>query len=276
MGRVFAQNGISIAFGLGLAMAVPPPISVQVPANTPRRTPLADAKPGDLRVIASAAIRLPLDGVLKQAEAALGKKVVVKYGSARGNLKDEILNGQDFEVALLLPDVDEALVKAGKILSETHEIARVPIAFGLRGDAPQLDVSTPDAVKATLVKAKSVKYSPTGAALLTVKKILTDLQIGDQIKNSSTRPNEVPLGPGEYEINIYPLSEIIPNTKLKNLGAVIPALQVPSVMEASIGAHATDVTAARALIRFLQGPAIDAGLKENGMVKSVVNGTPKL
>lgn len=188
---------ISIAFGLGLALAVPLPISVQVPANTARRTPLADAKPDDLRVIASAAIRLPLDSVLKQADAALGKKVVVEYGSARGNLKDEILNGQDFEVAILLPDVDEALLKAGKILSETHEIARVPIAFGLRGDAPHLDVSTPVAVKATLVKAESVKYSPTVAALLTVKKILTDLQIGDQIKDSSTRPDEVPLGPGE-------------------------------------------------------------------------------
>jgi molybdate transport system substrate-binding protein len=264
---------ISIAFGLGLALAVPGQIGAQTQANTPRRSPLADAKLGDVRVIATAAIRLPLDGVLGQAEAALGKKVVVEYGSARGNLKDEILNGQDFELAILLPDVDEALLKAGKILSETHEIARVPIAFGLRGDAPHLDVSTPAAVKATLVRAKSVKYAPTGAALLTVKKILADLKIGDQIKDSSTRQDEVPLGPGEYEINIYPLSEIIPNTKLKNLGAVIPALQVPSVMEASIGAHATDVAAARALIRFLQGPAIDAGLSEDGMVKSVVNGT---
>ena len=57
---------------------------------------VADAKPGDVRVIATAAIRDPLNAVLKQAETAIGKPIVAEYGSARGNLKDAILKGQDF------------------------------------------------------------------------------------------------------------------------------------------------------------------------------------
>ena len=77
----------------------------------------------------------------------------------------------------------------------------------------------------------------------------------------------MPLAAGEYEINIYPLSEIIPNKRLKNLGAVIAPLQVSAIIEATVGKHAADPKAALALIKFLQGPAIDRALKDYGMEK---------
>ena len=147
------------------------------------------------------------------------------------------------------------------------EVARAPVAFGLRGAVPAPDVGSPAAVKAALLNAKSVKYSPTGAALLTVRKILSALDIADKIHDSSTAREAVPLAAGEYEINIYPLSEIIASKTLKNLGAVIAPLQVPAIIEATVGTHAADPKAAHALITFLQGPAIDHALKDYGMEK---------
>jgi len=122
-----------------------------------------------------------------------------------------------------------------------------------------------------MLNAKSVKYSPTGAALMTVKKILSTLDIADKIHDSSTVRAEMPLAAGEYEINIYPLSEIIPNRKLKNLGAVIAQLQVPAIIEAAAGKNAADPRAALALIKFLQGPAIDQALKDYGMEKGEIS-----
>jgi molybdate transport system substrate-binding protein len=231
---------------------------------------VADAQPGDVRVIATAAIRDPLNAVLRQAEATVGKPIIAEYGSARGNLKDLILKGQDFEVAMLLPDVDDDIQAAGKIVPGRFEIARVPVALGLRGETSSPDVSSPAAIKVAMLNAKSVKYSPTGAALMTVRKILSSLEIGDKIRDSSALRQEVPLAAGEYEINIYPLSEIIPNKKLKNLGAVIPQLQVPAIIEATVGKNAADPKAALALIKFLQGPAIDQSLKDYGMEKGQV------
>jgi molybdate transport system substrate-binding protein len=228
---------------------------------------VAAAKPGDVRVIATAAIRDPLNAVRKQAEAVIGKPIIVQYGSARGNLKAAILSGQDFEVAILLPDVGDELEAAGKLAPGRFEIARVPVAFGLRGEAPTLDVSSPAAVKTAMVNAKSVKYSPTGAALMTVRKILSALDIAGKIHDSSLTQGEVPLAAGEYEINIYPLSEIIPNRRLKNLGAVIAPLQVPAIIEATVGNNAADAKTALAVIKFLQGPAIDRALKDYGMEK---------
>jgi molybdate transport system substrate-binding protein len=249
---------------MGTAVILSPAFHAHAQSAAPK---VADAKPGDVRVIATAAIRDPLNAVLKQAEAAIGKPIVAEYGSARGNLKEEILKGQDFEVAILLPDVDDEIEAAGKIAPGRFEIARVPVALGLRGDAPNLDVGSPAAVKAAMLNAKSVKYAATGAALMTVKKILSTLDIADKIHDSSTVRTEVTLAAEEYEINIYPLSEIIPNRKLKNLGAVIAQLQVPAIIEATAGKNAADSKAALALIRFLQGPAIDQALKDYGMEK---------
>jgi ABC-type molybdate transport system substrate-binding protein len=67
------------------------------------------------------------------------------------------------------------------------------------------------------------------------------------------------------------LSEIIPNKNLKNLGAVITQLQVPAVIEATVGKSAADPKAAHALIKFLQGRAIDQALKNFGMEKGNIS-----
>jgi len=243
-------------------------LSLALHANAQSAAPkVADAKPGELRVIATAAIGGPLNAVLRQASAAIGKPIVVEYGSARGNLRSEILKDQDFDVAILLPDVDDEIQEAGKIAPDRFEIARVPVAFGLRGAAPHLDVGSPAGIKAAMLNARSIKYAPTGAALMTVRKILSTLDLADKIHDSSTIAGEVPLAVGEYEINIYPLSEIIPNSKLRNLGAVIPELQASVIIEATVGKNAADPKAARALIELLQGPAMDLLLTEYGMEK---------
>jgi ABC-type molybdate transport system substrate-binding protein len=230
---------------------------------------ISDAKPGELRVLATAAIREPLDAVLAQARRVVGRGIVVEYGSARGNLKDKILAGEDFEVAILLPDVNEELLRQGKILADSYELARVNVAIGLRGNATGVDVGTSAALKTALLKAKSVKYAPTGAAILTVRKVLSTLAVADAIKDSSRVREAVELGANDYELNLYPLSEIIPNKALKNLGPVIPELQVPAIITAVIGKHASDEAAARTLIKFLLGPEIDPALAADGMMKGV-------
>jgi molybdate transport system substrate-binding protein len=246
------------------------PLAAPAQVAVPPTARVADAKPGDIRLIATFAIHDPIVGVLPQAQKAIGKPVFAQFGGARNNLRSEILAGQEFEVAILLPDVNAELLKAGKILPGEYEIARVDVGIALRGTPKtKLDVKTAAGLKAALLGATSVKYAPSGAAILTVRKLLGDLQVADKVKDNSARQGVAPLGAGEYEINLYPMSEIIPNKTLQNLGPVIPQFQVPVVMAATIGAHARDPAAARALIRFLQGPAIDAGLKAGGLNKSV-------
>jgi len=250
------------AIGCGLVSLLAPGPPAMAQGGSAER--IAEAKPGDVRVLATAAIRIPLDAIRAEASKAIGRPLVIEYGSARGNLKNAVMEGAGFDVAMLLPDVDEPLLKAGKITSPGVVIATTDVAIGLRGDGTP-DLSTPDKIKTAMLNAKSLRWADTGAALLTVNKILDTLKIRDAVKaKHNIVPAPVPLGPGEYEINIYPLSEILPNQNLRNTGPVIPALQVPAVVTATISAHTPNPTAAKALVKFLQGPAIEQALKGNG------------
>lgn len=111
------------------------------------------AKRGDVRVPATAAIRIPLDAVRVEASKMIGHPLVIEYGSARGNLKDAIMKGTEFDVAMLLPDVDEQLSEAGKIMSLGVVIARTDVAIGLRGDGTP-DLTAPDTSKIAMLNAK--------------------------------------------------------------------------------------------------------------------------
>lgn len=255
-------SSVAGAIGLGLLFLLAPGDRARAQGGRGER--IADAKPGDVRVLATAAIRIPLDAVRAEASKAIGHPLVIEYGSARGNLKDAAMAGRGFEVAMLLPDVDEQLLKAGKITAPGVVIAKTDVAIGLRGDGTP-DLSAPDKIRTAMLNAKALRWADTGAALFTVNKILDTLKIRDAVKAKHDMASPpVSLGPGEYEINLYPLSEILPNKNLRNMGPVIPELQVPVVVTAVISANTPNAAAAKALVSFLQGSAIEPALKGNG------------
>ncbi len=271
-GRSYRYQGIGAAEVLRL-LENPEgtiPIHRTVGMRPPAKAELEDlaaafrARPGEVRVLATAAIRIPLDAVRAEASNAIGHNVVIEYGSARGNLKDAVMAGTEFDVALLLPDVDEELLKSGKITTRGVVVGKTDVAIGLRGDGTP-DLSTPDTIKTAMLNARSLRWSDTGAALLTVNKILDTLKIRDAVKaRHNIVPAPVPLGPGDYEINIYPLSEILANGSLRNAGPVTAELQVPVIVTATISSNTLNVAAAKALVQFLQGAAIEPVLAKNG------------
>lgn len=150
---------------------------------------LADAGPEDFRILAVNSLRTALERALPGAEKASGHHILVLYGTASGNLKNTIMSGQDFEVALLTPEVNAELAKAGKTAPGEVPFATGRMGFALRGEAAA-DVSTSDAIRKTLLGAKSVVFSPMSSGLPAIQKMLGALGIADAIKhnNSGTPP----------------------------------------------------------------------------------------
>jgi len=238
------------------------------PDQSPMKQKVRDAKPGDIRILATGSFLLPLQAVRNQLEARTGKQVIIEYGSARGNLKEMLIGGQPCEVSLLLPDVDQALVKEKKIDARTFKIAQIPVALAVKGNPPKLDVLTKEGIKNALLNASIVRYGPTGAALDTVNKILDTLNIRSSIKDANALQAPAGtasgLGPDEYEIGIFPLTDILANDSYRNLGVVIPEFQIPVVIEAGECLSTTDRAAADAVIAFLRSPDMEAALGSNG------------
>lgn len=248
-----------------------PPGGIPPGGFPPLGPKIADAKSNELRVMASGSLQTAIESQRANIERAVKWPLAIQYGAARGGLRTEILAGQDFEVAILFADVNKELVAQGKALEKTYTIARVPVAIGFRGNGPAPDINTQSALKQTLLNAKVVRYEPNGAGRPTVNKILSSLGIADTIRDANKSGNPgmqgSPLEGNEYEIFIFPLSEILSNKSLKNLGPVLPEYQVPVVIEAVIGAHARDAKAAEKFIEYLRSPDFQPALRERGMSK---------
>jgi len=258
-------------FGAAYAQAPAAPASPPPGARPMLGQKIAEAKPDELRVIATGAMIASLESVKAQADKAIGEHVVIQYGAARADMRELILKGQSFEVAILIPDVNDELIKQGFAQALKYEIARVLVAVSYVGNVPAPDISTPEALKNTLLNAKEVSYAPQGLGAQTANKLFSELGITDSIKRSSAAGGGAgggQLGNGEYSISIFPASEIISNKTLKYIGPVIDQFQVAQVIEAVIGAHARNEKAAKAFVDFLRSTEFEAALTKNGMVHS--------
>ena len=66
---------------------------------------------------------------------------------------------------------------------------------------------------------------------------------------------------------MYPLSEIIFKKGVRNLGPVTKQLQVPSIIQASLGANSRDDAGAKAFIKWMQGRRPNAALSRPTALK---------
>ncbi len=269
--RKHATAGVALEFALVFVAAAP---AVLAQGGRGPQVKVADAKPGDVRLIVSNGIRVPLETVKAQAEQAVGHPFVIEYGASRG-LSATMESGQAFELAIVTPEVLDDMIAKGKVVAGSrYDVARVPVSIGLRGDVPKVDISTPAALRKALLNAKGIRYAYIGASRPTVDKMIAGLGIAKDIEAKTIMDGpgapgprrEVTLGPGEYELIINLASEVLPLKTQVYLGDIPKEFQVPAVMSLGIGA-AGDAKSARALIKFLQGPAIEPSLKANGMTR---------
>jgi molybdate transport system substrate-binding protein len=230
---------------------------------------VADAKPGDVRLFVSNGLREPFKSVRADAQTHLGRHLVVEYGSSRV-MQAQMEADQPFDVAILTATAIADLAAKGKIVpGSVVPVARVPVAIAVRG-VERIDVSTPGAIKAALMGARTVGYTPIGGEAPTVNKLFAALDIVEPMKAKfHAMP---PVGdtspmppPGQYDLILNLVSEVLPlGGGWIYVGDTPDSLSVPVVMSAGIGGHG-DAATAKKLIAFLQGPAIEPALKANHM-----------
>ena len=140
-------------------------------------------------------MRAAIEAVQPQLETATGLRLSSEFSTAAA-LKRKIDAGEPFDVAILTPALVDDLVAQGRAVADSRtDLARVGVGVGAREGAPRSDVSTPEALKRTLLDAKVVAYTAEGQSRATVNKALGQLGITAEVdaKSMLTGPGE---GPG--------------------------------------------------------------------------------
>lgn len=226
------------------------------------------ARAAELEVSASTAVKSVLEQLGPQFEKTSGDKLAFSFGPA-ATLKQKIDEGAAFDVAILTAPLIDALVKAGKVDAATRAtIARAGLGVALRAGAAKPDVGTDEALKRTLIDAKSIGYNGVGASRAGSEAMLRKLGIADAVAAKIKLLDvSAPLAvaKGEVEIGLGPISEVLPVAGVQLAGPFPADLQSYLVFAAAVSRASKNADAAKALIKFLTSPVAPPVLKAKGM-----------
>jgi hypothetical protein len=95
-------------------------------------------------------------------ERTSGTKLTITWGSAAGLVK-ELEAGAAADLVILAAEAIDDLIKRGKVVAGSRvDLARSGIGIAVRKGASKPDIGSPDALKQTLLAARSVAHSKTG------------------------------------------------------------------------------------------------------------------
>jgi molybdate transport system substrate-binding protein len=225
----------------------------------------------EIKLLGPFSLRVVLPNILPQFEKSSGQKVAVGYATL-GAITDRLVKGEAADVAMVSPAQNEDLQKQGKLLAGSRaEIAKVGFTVFVKKGAPKPDVGSVDALKRTLLAAKSIALGDPaagGGAGVYTAGLMQRLELAEQIKAktklvpSGTEVAEA-VAKGEVEIGIGVGSDavIVPGLDATPLPT---GVQSYSVYVAGISSGSKQADAAKALIAFLTSPAVKQALKANG------------
>jgi molybdate transport system substrate-binding protein len=220
----------------------------------------------DIKVLSTIGVKPALPDLIAEFERTTGHKVSIVWGNA-ATLKSRHLEGEQADVAVLTAAAIDDLVKAGKVTGRV-DLARSGMGFAVKAGAPKPDISSPEALKRTLLAAKSVGYSSQGASGIYFVTVIERLGIAAEVKakhkDTAGAVGEL-VAAGEAEIGVQQIPELAAVPGVDVIGPFPGELQVITVFSAALDAKAKDIEAAKAFVKFISGPAAAAAYKAKGL-----------
>ena len=228
------------------------------------------AQAAEVKVLTSVALTSALDELAPIFEKETGNKLMIEY-SLIATLRKRILDGETGDIIMLSRPVMEELQKQGKFAGDIVNVAGTPVSIVARAGAPKPDIGSVDALKRTLLNARSIVYADPakgGASGVYFAKVVDQLGLTDELKAKTilvpgAQAPEL-VAKGEAELGVAQGSEIIPVAGAEVLGPLPGNLGSVTLFTAGIAAASTAPDAAKAFIKFITGQDAAPVLKAKG------------
>ena len=228
----------------------------------------------DIRVMTSGAFTAAYLELIPRIELLTKKKLVTaatSIGTGETSIPNRLRRGEPVDVVIVADGVLVGFIKDGLIMAESYTpLARSAIGMAVRAGAPKPDISTVDALKRTLLQAKSIAYSASVSGDYVSTELFQRLGIADQVISKSRRIEGgervgAVVARGEAEIGFQQLSELLPVPGIDHVTPLPPEVQKVSVFSAGVALSTKDSDAAHALIRFLASPEAARAITNSGL-----------
>jgi len=248
------KNSLLTAGAFGLALAL---------------SPLASLHAAELKVLATGAHIDSFKEIVPQFERESGHKLTVKYDATPVTIKN-IEAGEAFDVAVTIDGpMNEAAKKGFFAEGARPVVSTVGLGAAVRAGAPKPDISSPEAFKQTLLKAKSVSILPESVNGKHFISVFERLGISEEMKAkivAQKAPSDVAgaVAKGEAELALF-ISNGLRAPGVDYVGPVPGEFDQKLVFTAAVGAKAKEPQAANEFIKHLTSAAAIAVMKANGL-----------
>jgi molybdate transport system substrate-binding protein len=234
----------------------------------------AGLRAADIKVVTSGTFRAAYLELAPEYEHATNHKLVTEFGASMGTTHNAIPmrldRGEAIDVVIMFAPALSDLIKRGKVRADSAvDLGRSAIGMAVRAGAPKPDISTVDALKRTLLAAKSIAYSDSDSGVYLSTELFPRLGIADQLKGKSRKVEGEPVGgvvaKGEVEIGFQQISELLPLKGIDIVGELPPGAQRVTLCAAGIPVTSTHPEAAKAFIRWLASPAAYPAIRKSGL-----------
>jgi molybdate transport system substrate-binding protein len=222
------------------------------------------ASAADVRVMISAGFYGVYAELGPAFERASGHHLVTTRGPSMGDSPEAIparlSRGEAADVVILDGAAADKLAERGLVRPDSKtEFARSLIGMVVRSGEAKPDIGSVEALRGTLLAARSIAYSDSGSGTYLSTVLFAKLGIADQIAGKSRRVRGPPSGEpvaavvarGEAEIGFQQVSELIHVPGISFVGALPAEVQPIFTFAGALTSTVQQPEAAAALLRFL-------------------------
>jgi molybdate transport system substrate-binding protein len=184
-------------------------------------------------------------------------------------MRQRIGSGEAVDVAFITTPVVAELAHGGHLAaSSITPIGRAGIGVGIRAGGRRFDIGTPEALKQTLLAARSVTFAREGASRPHLERMFEQLGIAEQMRaktllepGSGQAAEKVIAGEAEILLTL----EISPVPGMELVGPLPAEFQSYITFDAAVGARSAEAAAARAFIACVAAPSAAPAFAAQGI-----------
>lgn len=227
----------------------------------------------ELQIFSTIAVQTALEALAPQFEAESGFRLRVTWNTAPVLVK-RLQGGETADVLILNRAGIDTMIRDGRILPGSEvTLASSATAIAIKAGAARPDISTPEALKQTLLTARAISYTDPaagGASGIYFAKLLERLGIAAEINAKTKFPPPAGLSgdfllTGEADLAIQQKPELLQVPGIEILGMLPGDLHMVTVFVAGIEASSPRAATAKALIDFLRSPSAAEVFRAKGL-----------
>lgn len=240
---------------------------------------VGDASAADVRVMISAGFYGVYSELGPAFERASGHHLVTTRGPSMGDSPEAIparlARGEAADVVILDAGAADELGRRGLLRADSKiELARSLIGMVVQAGTAKPDIGSVEALRSTLLAAKSIAYSDSGSGTYLSTTLFPRLGIADQIAGKSRKVRGPPSGEpvasvvarGEAEIGFQQVAELIHVPGITFVGTIPAELQPMIFFAGALTDTVQQPEAAGALIRFLASSEAAPVIQKAGLM----------